>query len=96
MSFISFAQNFEDVMFWRTIKHVQNGFYIDAGGGQRFIVDDATNSKINELNLPACYGRAISVRLDQSTYIKKFWRITWSLSRLMRTTRIMEWGYLHA
>jgi FkbM family methyltransferase len=31
MSFISYAQNFEDVMLWRALKHVQKGFYIDVG-----------------------------------------------------------------
>lgn len=31
MSFISYSQNFEDVMLWRALKHVQNGFYIDVG-----------------------------------------------------------------
>ena len=31
MSFISYAQNFEDVMLWRALKHVKNGFYIDVG-----------------------------------------------------------------
>lgn len=31
MSFISYAQNFEDVMLWRTLKHVGPGFYIDVG-----------------------------------------------------------------
>ena len=31
MSFISYAQNHEDVMLWRALKHVQNGFYIDVG-----------------------------------------------------------------
>jgi len=28
---ISCAQNFEDVMLWRALKHVKNGFYIDVG-----------------------------------------------------------------
>ncbi len=28
---ISYAQNFEDVMLWRALKHVPNGFYIDVG-----------------------------------------------------------------
>ena len=27
--FISYAQNFEDVMLWRALKHVEKGFYID-------------------------------------------------------------------
>jgi FkbM family methyltransferase len=31
MSFISYAQNFEDVMLWRALKHVEQGFYIDVG-----------------------------------------------------------------
>jgi FkbM family methyltransferase len=28
---ISYAQNFEDVMLWRALRHVPQGFYIDAG-----------------------------------------------------------------
>lgn len=28
---ISYAQNFEDVMLWRVLKHVENGFYVDVG-----------------------------------------------------------------
>jgi FkbM family methyltransferase len=31
MSFISYAQNYEDVMLWRALGHVENGFYIDIG-----------------------------------------------------------------
>lgn len=31
MSMISYAQNFEDVMLWRALKGVENGFYIDIG-----------------------------------------------------------------
>lgn len=31
MTFISYAQNFEDVMLWRALKHVDKGFYIDVG-----------------------------------------------------------------
>ncbi len=31
MTFISYAQNFEDVMLWRALCKVKNGFYIDAG-----------------------------------------------------------------
>jgi FkbM family methyltransferase len=31
MSIISYAQNFEDVMLWRALKHIKNGHYIDAG-----------------------------------------------------------------
>jgi FkbM family methyltransferase len=28
---ISYAQNFEDVMLWRALKHIEHGFYIDVG-----------------------------------------------------------------
>lgn len=31
MSFISYAQNFEDVLLWRALGHIKNGFYIDVG-----------------------------------------------------------------
>lgn len=31
MDFVSYAQNFEDVMLWRIFKNVSNGFYIDIG-----------------------------------------------------------------
>ncbi len=31
MSFISYAQNFEDVMLWRALKQIEDGFYIDVG-----------------------------------------------------------------
>jgi FkbM family methyltransferase len=31
MTFISYAQNFEDVMLWRALKHVEQGFYVDIG-----------------------------------------------------------------
>lgn len=31
MTFISYAQNFEDIMLWRALQHVQQGFYIDVG-----------------------------------------------------------------
>jgi FkbM family methyltransferase len=31
MSFISYSQNNEDVLLWRALGHVKNGFYIDVG-----------------------------------------------------------------
>jgi FkbM family methyltransferase len=33
LTFISYAQNFEDVMLWRALKTVSPGFYIDVGAG---------------------------------------------------------------
>ncbi|MGC1017633.1 FkbM family methyltransferase [Pantoea agglomerans] len=31
MKFISYSQNFEDVMLWRALNHVKKGFFIDVG-----------------------------------------------------------------
>jgi FkbM family methyltransferase len=31
MGFLSYAQNFEDVMLWRALGHVSNGLYVDVG-----------------------------------------------------------------
>ncbi len=31
MTFVSYAQNFEDVLLWRALGHLRNGFYIDVG-----------------------------------------------------------------
>ena len=31
MTFLTYAQNFEDVLLWRALRHVKNGFYIDVG-----------------------------------------------------------------
>jgi FkbM family methyltransferase len=39
--FISYAQNFEDVMLWRALRHVKNGFYIDVGANDP-IIDSVT------------------------------------------------------
>lgn len=33
MAFVSYAQNFEDVMLWRALSQVRDGFYIDVGAG---------------------------------------------------------------
>lgn len=41
MTAISYAQNFEDVMLWRALGHVRNGFYVDVGA-QRADVDSVT------------------------------------------------------
>lgn len=31
MSFVSYAQNFEDLMLWRALRHVERGTYVDVG-----------------------------------------------------------------
>ena len=43
MSFISYAQNFEDVMLWRALKHVEKGFYIDVGANDP-VIDSVTKA----------------------------------------------------
>lgn len=39
--FVSYAQNFEDVILWRALKHVKKGFYIDVGA-QDPVVDSVS------------------------------------------------------
>ncbi|RJF58385.1 FkbM family methyltransferase [Serratia inhibens] len=46
MSFISYAQNLEDVVLWKALKNVENGFYIDVGANDP-IVDSVTRSFYN-------------------------------------------------
>jgi FkbM family methyltransferase len=41
MTFVSYAQNFEDVMLWRALKEVDEGFYIDIGA-QDPIIDSVS------------------------------------------------------
>jgi FkbM family methyltransferase len=43
MSFISYAQNFEDVMLWRALKHIKNGVYVDIGA-QHPLVDSVSKA----------------------------------------------------
>jgi FkbM family methyltransferase len=33
LTFVSYAQNFEDVLLWRALQGVEGGFYIDVGAG---------------------------------------------------------------
>ncbi|MGQ3355553.1 MAG: FkbM family methyltransferase [Phreatobacter sp.] len=41
--FVSYAQNFEDVILWRALKHVEGGFYIDVGA-QDPVVDSVSKA----------------------------------------------------
>ncbi|AIO40949.1 FkbM family methyltransferase [Burkholderia sp. AU19243] len=34
MTFLSFAQNFEDIVLWRALRDVEQGFYIDVGANE--------------------------------------------------------------
>jgi len=43
MSIISYAQNFEDVMLWRALGHIERGFYIDIGA-QHPIIDSVSKA----------------------------------------------------
>jgi FkbM family methyltransferase len=68
MSFVSYAQNFEDVMLWRALKHVENGFYIDVGANDPTL-DSVTKAfyergwhGINIEPLPSHYADLIQER----------------------------------
>ena len=43
MPFTSYAQNFEDVMLWRALKHIEKGCYVDVGA-QHPIIDSVSKA----------------------------------------------------
>jgi FkbM family methyltransferase len=43
MSFVSYAQNFEDVMLWRALKHIEGGTYVDVGA-QHPVIDSVSKA----------------------------------------------------
>ena len=43
MTFISYAQNYEDVMLWRAFKDIKKGFYIDVGANDP-VIDSVTKA----------------------------------------------------
>jgi len=43
MGIVSYAQNFEDVMIWRSLRHITSGFYIDVGA-QDPLVDSVSRA----------------------------------------------------
>jgi FkbM family methyltransferase len=43
MGIVSYAQNFEDVLLWRALGHIHNGFYIDIGA-QHPVIDSVSKA----------------------------------------------------
>jgi FkbM family methyltransferase len=43
MTFTSYAQNFEDVMLWRALKHIEHGCYVDVGA-QHPVIDSVSKA----------------------------------------------------
>ena len=68
MVFVTYAQTFEDLMLWRALKHVRNGFYIDLGASEP-VIDSVTLafyergwSGINVEPAPETFGRLAAAR----------------------------------
>ncbi|MDP9932682.1 FkbM family methyltransferase [Variovorax paradoxus] len=68
MTFVSYAQNFEDVMLWRALSTVKDGFYIDVGASEP-IADSVTAafyergwSGINIEPMAGAYARLAAAR----------------------------------
>lgn len=68
MSFISYAQNFEDLVLWRALKGVNSGFYIDVGAADPEEISvtkafyDQGWSGINIEPTPVYFGRLVQGR----------------------------------
>ena len=54
--FISYAQNFEDVILWRALNHVENGFYVDVGAMDP-TEHSVTKAFYNEIGRASCRER---------------------------------------
>ena len=68
LPFVSFAQNFEDVMLWRALAHIEHGFYIDIGAWSpevnsvtKAFYDRGWNG-INVEPNPGAYGNLLTAR----------------------------------
>ena len=60
MIFVSYAQNLEDVMLWRALKHIESGFYVDVGA------NDPKNLSVTY----AFYQRGWhGINMDPATYL---------------------------
>lgn len=68
MPFLSYAQNFEDVILWRALQHVGTGSYIDIGG-QDPVVDSVSKAFSlrgwRGIHVEASPGYAEALRLDR-------------------------------
>jgi len=68
MKFISYAQNFEDVILWRALKTIKKGFYIDVGANHP-VIDSVTKAfydrdwhGINIEPIPSHYADLVNSR----------------------------------
>ena len=68
MTFVSYAQNFEDVMLWRALSSIKDGFYIDVGASEP-TADSVTAafyergwSGINVEPMAGAYARLVASR----------------------------------
>lgn len=70
MTFTSYAQNFEDIMLWRALRHVDKGFYVDVGAADP-TEDSVTRAfyergwrGVNIEPVPAYFERLLAARPD--------------------------------
>lgn len=59
---VSYAQNFEDVMLWRALGHIKNGFYIDVGAQHPII--DSVSKAFYEHGWRGIHVEAVSYYVD--------------------------------
>jgi FkbM family methyltransferase len=68
MPFVSYAQNYEDVLLWRALGHIENGFYIDVGACEpeadsvTKVFYDRGWSGVNVEPMPGSYARLAAAR----------------------------------
>ncbi|NJD38570.1 MAG: FkbM family methyltransferase [Geobacter sp.] len=101
MSFISYSQNAEDVMLWRALRHIRNGFYIDVGANDP-VIDSVTKAfydrgwrGINIEPVPRHYDDLVAQRPDDRNLQLAAGTEPGSLT-LYEVKEVRGWGTLDA
>jgi FkbM family methyltransferase len=68
MTFITFAQNYEDVMLWRALKDIPTGFYIDVGANDP--VEDSVTKAFYDRGWRGINVEPLQVHIDALNHLR--------------------------
>lgn len=96
MSFITYSQNFEDLMLWRALKDVQNGFYIDVGANDP-IKDSVTKAFYDKgwsgINIEPEYRFFKALRKDRLRDVNLHCAVSSSLKQIpLYVSKLRGWS----
>ena len=67
MNFVSYAQNFEDVLLWRALRDIEHGFYVDVGAQDP--VTDSVSLSFYETWLARCPYRGVAAIRSKASQV---------------------------